>query len=704
MKTAIAVAALLFPLAAHAQQWQQVTVDNQTVDVLLPPNYEPTQSYPLVEFLHQNGMGCCREALEGEFTADFRAMQAQHPSIVVMPLLNQAGSDGGQTINFGGVGQDGGGEQFALDAVSMAESKFNIDKSRVYVTGASMGGQGTDQLMVDHGPASAQPVFAAGLAMAGAMINASASQAVQKLEATPIIAVHGSQDSQNLPGWDQQMADLDPSFHLTMVQGTGHDIWDGPSGYSDMSLWNQLFGYTLNGPAAPLSMSSSAMKSARRLVSTNIGAPLTSSPPVPASAAEPAASTSAPLPSPVVADPSLPRTIGSSSCDGPSTGDGTGQFEVHGGRIIDPKGNVFIAKGLNAHVRTDPAAILAAFPGINFVRTPVPDRASASALQSFVEGLTSHGVVVEIEDHPWPLVNAYTGSELTAEASWYGSLASVFKGNPYVWFGSLNEPQWNGRANITGEQVAVYNAIRGAGNNTIIMMEAGVGGGDPGSVGAGALNPSAYTGMTKIVWDLHFYGWVLDDSNTDQSYADARLLGQVMPIGEGAGAGTGILGAQGIQSRDGRVPVIVGEFGVSTEANQAEGDRVINAVIQAVQDGHLQGFAGWGWDPTPAEALVLNGSLTDWGKVLSMAVASSCQQLAPNATTDGQASSGSSVVSVNLPVVETPTASPLADTGDMPEIAPAAVNQSFQQGTQDATSTISAAASAVDALAKARMQ
>jgi hypothetical protein len=40
----------------------------------------------------------------------------------------------------------------------------------------------------------------------------------------------------------------------------------------------------------------------------------------------------------------------------------------------------------------------------------------------------------------------------------------------------------------------------------------------------------------------------------------------------------------------------------------------------------------------------------------------------------------------------------------MPEVATADVDQSFQQGTQDATSTISAAASAVDALAKARMQ
>jgi hypothetical protein len=131
--------------------------------------------------------------------------------------------------------------------------------------------------------------------------------------------------------------------------------------------------------------------------------------------------------------------------------------------------------------------------------------------------------------------------------------------------------------------------------------------------------------MTNIAWDLHFYGWELDDNNTTQSYADSRLLGNAGPSNGGAGAGTGILGAQTIHSADGVVPVIVGEFGHSTEANQAEGDRVIQAVNDAAQDGEISGFAAWAWHPSEfqEEWLVDNsGHVTRWGNQLEAAIQS----------------------------------------------------------------------------------
>lgn len=721
MRKLLLASTLLFPVAAHAQ-WQQVTVDNQTVDVLLPQQYDPTKSYPLVEFLHQNGMGCCREALEGEFTADFQAMQAQHPSIVIMPLLNQTGSDGGQTINFGGVGQNGGGEQFALDAVAMAEKQFSVNKSRVYVTGASMGGQGTDQLMVDHGPASAQPVYAAGLSMAGTMINDPASQAVQSLEAAPVIAVHGSQDSENLPGWDQQMADLDPSFHLTTVQGAGHDVWDGPSGYSDMALWNQLFGYALNGPAASLSMSRSAVQAAETPAAASLGGgytglPTTTAPSTtwngipstshaipPTDPAVPSTATPLPAPAPVTPDPSIPRTIGTtSSCAAPASA-GTGQFVVENGQITAPDGARFIAKGVNASEYVDPNAILNLFPGVNFVRLAVPDRPSVSDVQRVVSVLTGHDVVVEIEDHPWPEVDAYSGSNLVAETSWYASLAAAFKGNPYVWFGTLNEPQGG---DVAAQQVATYNAIRGTGSQTILMMEAGLGGGDPGQVGAGALPAASYAGMHNVAWDLHNYGWI-DGGSTDQAAMNSAVLGS-------ASGNAGILGANTIKSADGAIPVIIGEFGPACcNVGTVNGDQVINSTIWAVQQGYAQGFAGWGWD-TPDEDSLTNGggSLTSWGNILSMAVASSCQQLSPGiaaapATTQSptaRTSASGSSIAVGTQAAPAAATSPLGvDSGAAAPTQEADTDQSFQDGTQEANTTISDAVSAVDAQAKARMQ
>jgi poly(3-hydroxybutyrate) depolymerase len=694
----------LFALAlpASAQQWQQgTTPDGMTYEVLLPPHYDPAQPYPLLLFLHQLDMGSDPKDLLAEFTPALQAMQDRHPSIVVMPLLDQSADRSGQTVNFGGVSGSTEGEQQAVAALRQVQAAYKVNSAQVYVTGASMGGQGADQMMVDYGPNSAHPIFAAALTMAGTMINEPPAQAAQKLGVAPIIAVHGSQDGQNLPGWDQKMADLDPSFHLTMVQGAGHDVWDGQSGYTNGALWDQLFSYLLNRVPAPLSVPPDAVRGTAVPSAASLGdAPLPSNPSIPVTAAPSPSSTPK-----VVPDPSIPRTIGPSSCNvGP--GNGTGAFSVLGGRIIAPNGSVFIAKGLNAYADGNPSEILAAFPGLNFLRLPIPDRTSADSLKGFVEALTGHGVVVEIEDHPWPLVDAYSGGALAEEASWYASLAAAFKGDPYVWFGTENEPQGG---DISTEQAAVYKAIRGTGNDTIVMMEAGVGSGNPGYVGLGTLSAGAYAEMHNVVWDMHAYGWVAQGS-TDPAAMENAIAGS-------AGDGQGVRAAQAIASADGTIPVITGEFGPSTDGQTLDvnGDATINAVIWAVGQNLTQGFAGWVWGMNGPDSVGNGSGLTDWGKVLSMAIASSCQQLAPgiaaNAAasvvtraTVGSSSPGGSAIAVSLPPAPAASASELVDDGSVPELAPADTDQSFQQGTQDATSTISAAASVVDAAAQARMQ
>ena len=97
------------------------------------------------------------------------------------------------------------------------------------MTGASMGGQGTDQLMFDHGPNSVSPIFAAGYSMAGWMVNETPQQFVAAIGNAPMEAVHGTADTTNPPGWDQAVAAIDPNFHLTQIQGAGHDARDPES-------------------------------------------------------------------------------------------------------------------------------------------------------------------------------------------------------------------------------------------------------------------------------------------------------------------------------------------------------------------------------------------------------------------------------------------------------------------------------------------
>jgi hypothetical protein len=297
-----------------------------------------------------------------------------------------------------------------------------------------------------------------------------------------------------------------------------------------------------------------------------------------------------------------------------SGGGGTGWFSVANGQILTPNGTPFVAKGVDVDVSVPPSQVLALFPGLNFVRLPTANWPSAADLQAEVTGFTNAGVVVEIEDHPWPEVAPYTGSDLDGETSWYASLASAFMGNPYVWFGSMNEPQTSygaGEAAISTQEAAIYGAIRGTGSNTIIMMEL-MGGGNPGTVGAGfGMTPSTYASMTSIVWDFHFYGW---DSGygTDQATVNAALAGS-------ASAGDGIAAAQTITSADGIVPVLIGEYGDSTDGQNV--DPNWTQVLAAVQ---ASGYGSSAWEVSPggvADVLVSGGALTPYGLEVAQYIA-----------------------------------------------------------------------------------
>jgi hypothetical protein len=302
--------------------------------------------------------------------------------------------------------------------------------------------------------------------------------------------------------------------------------------------------------------------------------------------------------------------------DGGGGGGGaTGSFSVANGQIVAPDGSPFIALGVDVDNSIPASQVTPMFPGMNFIRLPAGPSNSADDLRSEVESFTSAGIVVEIEDHPWPEVAPYTGGDLDTETSWYASLASAFKGNPYVWFGSMNEPQTaygDAEAAISTQEAAIYDAIRGTGNDTVIMMSL-MGGGNPGTVGAGfGMTPETYAGMHNIVWDLHFYGWSSSYS-TDQGTVSAALAGSVS-------GGYGIAAAQTIQSADGLVPVLIGEYGDSTDGQSRDANW--QQVIHAVE---TSGHGSAAWEVTPygvADVLSVNGQLTDYGTIVAQYFAS----------------------------------------------------------------------------------
>jgi hypothetical protein len=292
----------------------------------------------------------------------------------------------------------------------------------------------------------------------------------------------------------------------------------------------------------------------------------------------------------------------------------TGTFYTSNGTIIGPGGNVFTAEGINVFdwAMGDASQILADFPTINFIRLNCDTYQSASAYASFIQTMTAHGVVVEIEDHTnstglnggGGLGVAYTGQQLTNELNWYSSLASAYANNPYVWFGTDNEPPPTG---LTQWEQETYQAIRGTGNENPILVEMPATSEATTPPADQGVAVSAYTSMTNIIADPHFYGWIPNYSTNQQTVATA--LAAV------------VQSARTVISASGAVPVIIGEYGISTdgEITDANGNQVLTAVQQAVSSGAISGAAAWNWyaGGTSDELTDGNGNLSSYGQEVS---------------------------------------------------------------------------------------
>ena len=304
----------------------------------------------------------------------------------------------------------------------------------------------------------------------------------------------------------------------------------------------------------------------------------------------------------------------------------SGYFQTSNGAIVDPNGNAFVAHGINVMEGNEPSAatLQQDFPGINFVRLAIYDYASPDSLASYVNDLTSHGIVVELEDHNNNAGNAggsqgqiFTGQALDTELNWYSAIASAFQNNPDVWFGTNNEPSEidsSGNTNpaaLSDWQKATYDAIRNAGNSSPILLEANGWSNNGQPVMAQGYNAADYSGMTNTIWDIHFYGW-LTGYSTDQGTNDSFLNQMAQQV-------------QQIQGADGTMPVLVGEYGNSTTGMDIDANGY--QVVQAVQDSGLNS-AAWAWGQgNPGDGLINgDGSLSGYGQQVAAGITAAAAQ------------------------------------------------------------------------------
>lgn len=316
----------------------------------------------------------------------------------------------------------------------------------------------------------------------------------------------------------------------------------------------------------------------------------------------------------------------------------TGPFRVSNGQVLDPAGKVFTPRGIaiSPAQMGDANQVLADFPGLNFIRLTAFDYGSPDTYAAFIDTMTSHGIVVEFEDHTssdganggGSRGIAYTGQLLTDELNWYSSIARAYASNPYVWFGTDNEPPTVGLS--TWEQ-QTYNAIRNTGNPNPIMMELPGGGYPDGqSLEAYGMDPSVYLPMSNVLVDTHLYGWSSNFIPDEQAVTSALAAL--------------VRGGQSMTTIDGHVPVIIGEYGIATEGEAADANAA--QVLQVAQHSTLViGAVAFTWSGPGMDTLSDGqGHLTSYGQQVAQWIASPSQPVASS----GPVSTGAMVSQSNI--------------------------------------------------------
>ena len=123
------------------------------------------------------------------------------------------------------------------ELIQSITSKYNVDKSRIYLTGLSMGGWGTWKLATEH------PELFAAVAPVCGVTDVNILKNVEVLQKMPIHIFHGALDDIVSPNMSieiyQKLKKVNANCSLTIFPNDNHNSWD--STYSDPKFYEWLF-------------------------------------------------------------------------------------------------------------------------------------------------------------------------------------------------------------------------------------------------------------------------------------------------------------------------------------------------------------------------------------------------------------------------------------------------------------------------------
>lgn len=206
------------------------SADGQTLPyrLALPQNYDPARRYPLILFLHGAGdRGDDNELqlINPEVFSFLREEAAtEHPCFFVAPQCpleyRWVEVDWSEPQPHQTPAKPSVPMRLTLELLDTLEREFSIDPSRRYVTGLSMGGYGTFDLLVRR-----PRQFAAAVPLCGGADDAQAAE----IASAALWVFHGDQDdavpvarSRSIVAALRQTR---AEVKYTEYGGAGHDIW-----------------------------------------------------------------------------------------------------------------------------------------------------------------------------------------------------------------------------------------------------------------------------------------------------------------------------------------------------------------------------------------------------------------------------------------------------------------------------------------------
>jgi len=221
-----------------------VTVAGQSYhyQVYVPANYAAQPSWPAILFLHGAGERGSDGLLQTSvgLAPAIRQNPSRYPAIVVFPQSPRDSLWVGTPADM------------AVAALQQTMREFHVDPKRVYLTGLSMGGNGTWYIAYRH-----PELFAAVVPICGwirdfpqfrgsqPVVPGDSAQImpllVQKLGKTPIWIFHGEVDQVvNVNGSREPAAALKAAgadVHYTEMLGLNHNSWDAAYGSDEFVKW-----------------------------------------------------------------------------------------------------------------------------------------------------------------------------------------------------------------------------------------------------------------------------------------------------------------------------------------------------------------------------------------------------------------------------------------------------------------------------------